>query len=134
MKRWGYRRIEEIIWVKTNQLQRVIRTGSTGHWLNHGKEHCIVGIKGNVELQANLDCDVIMSEVRQTSRKPDEIYNLIERMFPHSLKLEIFGRPHNTNKNWITVGNQIEGVFIQDINYFIKINNYLKLYTSTFKS
>ena len=25
-------RIEEIIWVKTNQLQRIIRTGRTGHW------------------------------------------------------------------------------------------------------
>ena len=44
---WGYRRVDEIIWVKTNQLQRLIRTGRTGHWLNHGKEHCLVGIKGN---------------------------------------------------------------------------------------
>ncbi len=25
-----YERIEEIIWVKTNQLQRIIRTGRTG--------------------------------------------------------------------------------------------------------
>ena len=39
---WGYKRIDEIIWVKTNQLQRIIRTGRTGHWLNHGKEHCLV--------------------------------------------------------------------------------------------
>ena len=34
---WGYERIGELIWVKTNQLQRLIRTGRTGHWLNHGK-------------------------------------------------------------------------------------------------
>ena len=38
-----YQRIDELIWVKTNQLQRIIRTGRTGHWLNHGKEHCLVG-------------------------------------------------------------------------------------------
>lgn len=37
-----YERVDEIIWVKTNQLQRIIRTGRTGHWLNHGKEHCLV--------------------------------------------------------------------------------------------
>jgi len=37
-----YERIDELIWVKTNQLQRIIRTGRTGHWLNHGKEHCLV--------------------------------------------------------------------------------------------
>ena len=31
---WGYKRVDELIWVKTNQLQRLIRTGRTGHWLN----------------------------------------------------------------------------------------------------
>lgn len=34
--------------MKTNQLQRIIRTGRTGHWLNHGKEHCLVGTGGLV--------------------------------------------------------------------------------------
>merc|ERR1712112_407871 len=74
---WGYTRVEEIIWVKTNQLQRIIRTGRTGHWINHSKEHCLVGVKGNPKVNHNFDCDVIVSEVRETSRKPDEIYNLI---------------------------------------------------------
>ncbi len=27
---WGYERVDELIWVKTNQLQRIIRTGRTG--------------------------------------------------------------------------------------------------------
>ena len=39
---WGYKRVDELIWVKTNQLQQLIRTGRTGHWLNHSKEHCLV--------------------------------------------------------------------------------------------
>jgi len=111
---WGYTRIEEIIWVKTNQLQRIIRTGRTGHWINHSKEHCLVGIKGNPRMNRNLDCDVIVSEVRETSRKPDEIYNLIERMFPNCQKLELFGRPHNVHENWITCGNQLDGVRLCD--------------------
>ena len=82
-------------------------------------EHCIIGIKGNPALNRNIDCDVIVSEVRETSRKPDEIYNLIERLSPNTRKLgkltwqlmcivcanfmwllfgnsEIFGRQHNT--------------------------------------
>lgn len=45
LKLWGYERVDEIIWVKTNQLQRIIRTGRTGHWLNHGKEHCLVSVQ-----------------------------------------------------------------------------------------
>lgn len=73
---WGYKRIEEMIWVKTNQLQRIIRTGRTGHWLNHSKEHCLVGIKGDPLVNRNIDTDVIVAEVRETSRKPDEVSGL----------------------------------------------------------
>lgn len=91
---------------KIIQLQRVIRTGRTGHWLNHTKEHMLVGVKTHVDEAGNLkfpswvnrglDTDVIVSEVRETSRKPDEVYGLIERMCPGGRKVEIFGRKHNT--------------------------------------
>ena len=43
-----------------------------------------------------IDTDVVVSEVRETSRKPDEVYELIERMCPGGRKVEIFGRKHNT--------------------------------------
>ncbi|KAK3864376.1 hypothetical protein Pcinc_028539 [Petrolisthes cinctipes] len=110
LKLWGYERVDEIIWVKTNQLQRIIRTGRTGHWLNHGKEHCLVGMKGNPKINRGLDGDVIVAEVRATSHKPDEIYGIIERLSPGTRKLELFGRPHNVQPNWVTLGNQLEGV------------------------
>lgn len=64
---WGYKRVDELIWVKTNQLQRLIRTGRTGHWLNHSKEHCLVGVKGSPQINRNLDCDVLVAEVWQSS-------------------------------------------------------------------
>lgn len=112
---WGYERCDELIWVKTNQLQRIIRTGRTGHWLNHGKEHCLVGIKGNPkDINRALDCDVIVAEVRATSHKPDEIYGIIERLSPGTRKIELFGRPHNVQPNWITLGNQVDGVRLID--------------------
>lgn len=115
LKLWGYERCDEIIWVKTNQLQRIIRTGRTGHWLNHGKEHCLVGIKGRPkEINRGLDCDVIVAEVRATSHKPDEIYGIIERLSPGTRKIELFGRPHNVQPNWITLGNQLDGVQLID--------------------
>ncbi|KAK4769160.1 hypothetical protein SAY86_027310 [Trapa natans] len=111
---WGYKRVEEIIWVKTNQLQRIIRTGRTGHWLNHSKEHCLVGIKGNPEVNRNIDTDVIVAEVRETSRKPDEMYPLLERISPRTRKLELFARMHNTHAGWISLGNQLNGVRLVD--------------------
>lgn len=112
---WGYQRVDELIWVKTNQLQRIIRTGRTGHWLNHGKEHCLVGVKGNLKnINRGLDCDVIVAEVRATSHKPDEIYGIIERLSPGTRKIELFGRPHNIQPNWVTLGNQVDGVKLID--------------------
>jgi mRNA (2'-O-methyladenosine-N6-)-methyltransferase len=46
-------------------------------------------------------------QVRATSHKPDEIYGLIERISPGTRKLEIFGRQHNCQNNWVTLGNQL---------------------------
>ncbi|KAF9534361.1 MT-A70-domain-containing protein [Crepidotus variabilis] len=127
---WGYQRVDELVWVKTNQLQRVIRTGRTGHWLNHTKEHLLIGVKRptaaseNVTSQTTpsthptrlpfptrsnpgLSPDVLVSEVRETSRKPDEIYGIIERLCPGGRKVEIFGRKHNIRPGWLTLGNQL---------------------------
>jgi mRNA (2'-O-methyladenosine-N6-)-methyltransferase len=61
-------------------------------------------------MNSGLDSDVIVAEVRATSRKPDEIYGMIERLSPRTRKVELFGRPHNVQPNWITLGNQLDGV------------------------
>ncbi|KAL6556237.1 hypothetical protein OROGR_005525 [Orobanche gracilis] len=111
---WGYKCVEEIIWVKTNQLQRIIRTGRTGHWLNHSKEHCLVGVKGNPEVNRNIDTDVIVAEVRETSRKPDEMYPMLERISPRTRKLELFARMNNVQAGWLSLGNQLQGVRLVD--------------------
>ena len=103
-------------------MQRLIRTGRTGHWLNHSKEHCLIGIKGNPKLNKNLDCDVLVSEVRETSRKPDEIYELIERMKPGGRKLELFARPHNRRKGWVSLGNQLPGIYFVEQDMIDRFN------------
>jgi len=52
--------------------------------------------------------------VRETSRKPDEIYLLIERMFPGGRKSELFARPHNRRPGWISLGNQLPGIYLKE--------------------
>lgn len=44
---------------------------------------------------------------RETSRKPDEIYSVLDRLCPSGRKLELFGRKHNTRPGWMTLGNQL---------------------------
>jgi mRNA (2'-O-methyladenosine-N6-)-methyltransferase len=35
-------------------------------------------------------------------------------MCPGGKKIELFGRPHNCKPGWITLGNQLPGVYIKD--------------------
>jgi mRNA (2'-O-methyladenosine-N6-)-methyltransferase len=77
----------------------------------------LVGVKTRTDAAGNLtfpswvnrglDTDVIVSEVRETSRKPDEVYGLIERMCPGGRKIEIFGRKHNTRPGWVAANDFI---------------------------
>lgn len=105
LAQWGYVVSDEIIWIKLNQLRRTIVTGRTGHWLNHSKEHLLLGIKGNpLWLNRKVDMDVIISGTRETLRKPDELYGMVDRMVGrHSRKLEIFGRDHNIRPGWFSM-------------------------------
>lgn len=114
LKKWGYKVVNQLTWVKTSQLVRTISTGRTGHWLNHSKEHLLVGMKGNPKwLSKGVDPQLLVSSTRETSRKPDEIYGIIERLVgPRVKKLEIFGRQHNTRPGWVTIGNQLEGTHL----------------------
>ncbi|KAL3232658.1 N6-adenosine-methyltransferase IME4 [Nakaseomyces bracarensis] len=116
LQKWGYRVTNEISWVKTNQLGRTIVTGRTGHWLNHSKEHLLVGLKGDPTwINRNVDVDLIVAPTRETSHKPDDLYGIVERLVGlHSRKLEIFGRTHNLRPGWLTIGNQLDGVHLVD--------------------
>ena len=114
---WGYKIVNEISWIKTNQLGRTIVTGRTGHWLNHSKEHLLVGVKGDAKwVNRHIDVDLIVSGTRETSRKPDELYGMVERLVGrHARKLEMFGKDHNTRPGWVTIGNQLTGTVIYEL-------------------
>ena len=119
MQLWGYEYVDEVVWVKTNQIGGTVRSGRTGHWFNHNKEHCLIGMKGDVSWSSfgkyRQDCDVIVAPVRETSRKPDELYEMVERMVGgDKYCLELFGRSHNLRNSWITIGNQLNGNRISD--------------------
>lgn len=107
----GYKIGNELSWIKINQLCRTIVTGRTGHWLNHSKEHLLIGYKGNIDnwlLLRQQDLDLIVSQTRETGRKPNELYEILERLCgAHSINLELFGRENNLREGWVTLGNEV---------------------------
>ena len=70
---------------------------------------------GDIHLHAlhrHVEWPVPPLQVRATSHKPDEIYGIIERLAPGTRKIELFGRMHNVQPNWVTLGNQLDGTRI----------------------
>jgi mRNA (2'-O-methyladenosine-N6-)-methyltransferase len=82
--KWGFRRAEDIVWVKTNRAQASVRqkggletskdddrqTGTGGEGLfASSKEHCLMGIRGTVRrstdtrfVHCNVDTDILVWE------------------------------------------------------------------------
>ncbi|EIE76960.1 hypothetical protein RO3G_01664 [Rhizopus delemar RA 99-880] len=93
MEKWGYTYVDDITWVKQTVNRRMAK--GHGYYLQHAKETCLVG------------SDVIFSERRGQSQKPEELYELIEELVPNGKYLEIFGRKNNLRDYWVTIGNEL---------------------------
>lgn len=122
LRKWGYRRCEDIIWVKTNRqdsasTKQIHALTSTEHNVfQHTKEHCLMGIKGTVRrsqdghlINANIDTDIIISEepLHGSTAKPQEFYSIIEHFSLGRRRLELFGTDQNIRRGWVTLGKEI---------------------------
>uniref|UniRef100_A0ACD5Z9X3 Uncharacterized protein n=1 Tax=Avena sativa TaxID=4498 RepID=A0ACD5Z9X3_AVESA len=117
LKKWGFRRCEDVCWIKTNKknassgLRHDSRT-----LLQHSKEHCLMGIKGTVRrstdghvIHANIDTDIIIAEepTDGSTKKPDDMYRIIEHFALGKRRLELFGEDHNIRPGWLTLGKDL---------------------------
>jgi N6-adenosine-specific RNA methylase IME4 len=117
LKKWNFRRCEDIVWIKTNKhnfKRRFYNDNDT--LLQHTKEHCLVGIRGQVKrgvdghfIHANIDTDVIVSEEppHGSTEKPQELYRIIERFCLGRKRIELFGEDHNRRPGWLTLGKSL---------------------------
>jgi hypothetical protein len=75
--------VDDIAWVKATVNRRMAK--GHGFYLQHAKETCLVGLKGEdpPNTQGNRCSDVIFSERRGQSQKPEEIYHIMEALVPN---------------------------------------------------
>ncbi|KAF8379540.1 hypothetical protein HHK36_028979 [Tetracentron sinense] len=117
LKKWGFRRCEDICWVKTNKTNATPGLRHDSHTLfQHSKEHCLMGIKGTVRrstdghiIHANIDTDIIIAEEPPygSTMKPEDMYRIIEHFSLGRRRLELFGEDHNIRSGWLTVGKEL---------------------------
>ena len=110
LKKWGFRRCEDICWVKMNQKNSsnfVVKNVDSDAILHRTKEHCLMGIKGTVVrsvdtnfIHTNIDIDLIITEETDYANpdKPEEIFEIIEHFCLGKRRLYLFGRDNTGNE------------------------------------
>lgn len=110
LQKWGYTYVDRITWVKKTASGNIAI--SQGYYFLHSSEICLVGVKydakgKSLEFISKTSNDLLFAEIREKSRKPDQLYHIIERMVPGGRKVEIFARNHNMRPGWLSLGNQL---------------------------
>lgn len=98
--------IEEIVWVKLTNKMNLAKCH--GYYLQHAKETCLVGMRGDFQFDRERLKNVIIAQRREQSQKPNELYEIIESIAPGASFLEIFGRRNNLRSHWTTIGNELD--------------------------
>lgn len=105
MRRWGFTYKSNIVWYKIRKDGGPDRRG-VGFYFRNVTEIVLFGIRGKNNrtlTPGRTQPNVIVSRKREHSRKPDELYDIIEACSPGPF-LELFARKHR--KSWITWGNE----------------------------
>jgi N6-adenosine-specific RNA methylase IME4 len=105
MGHWGFIYKTNIIWHKIRKDGGPDGRG-VGFYFRNTTEIVLFGIKGNLRTlkPGRRQVNIIRSQKREHSKKPDELYEIIEKCSPGPY-LELFAR--GVRKNWVQWGNQV---------------------------
>jgi N6-adenosine-specific RNA methylase IME4 len=105
---WGFDLKTILTW------EKITKAGTphigTGHWLRNCTEHCALAIRGNVKAFAGRELTnestILHAPRRQHSRKPEQFFELVEKLCPDMTKLEMFAR--SSRVGWDCWGDQAD--------------------------
>jgi N6-adenosine-specific RNA methylase IME4 len=97
---WGFTYCTNVVWTKDKW--------GLGYWVRNQHELLLIATRGNppTPLPESRPSSVITAARREHSRKPDEAYELIERMYPGLPRIELFAR--HARPGWAAWGNQAQ--------------------------
>jgi N6-adenosine-specific RNA methylase IME4 len=101
---WGFKYKTNMVWVKTD----LVKPGS-GFYVRGRHELLFICTRGAfTPLDKNISPpigSVIEADIQEHSRKPEDIYSIIETLYPGCNYIELFAR--NKRSGWASYGNEI---------------------------
>ena len=102
---WRFRYCTAGAWAKQSSTGRAWAFG-TGYVLRSAAEFFLVGTIGKPRLGSKSVRNLIVAPVREHSRKPDAIYDAIERLTPDVARGELFAR--QSRPGWEAGGLEVD--------------------------
>lgn len=96
MKAWGFTYKTCITWVKHRSI--------FGYYFKGQTEQLLFGVKGRLPPADRRQVTVLFADIRKHSQKPNEIYEVIEKVSPPPY-LELFARQRHNG--WDVWGNEV---------------------------
>lgn len=97
LKAWGFEYKTNLVWTKSRH--------TAGFYVFGQHELLLIGVKGSLLPIGEKPKSIILGENKVHSKKPEEVYSIIETMYPGLKKIELFARSEKEGfESW---GNQI---------------------------
>jgi ParB/RepB/Spo0J family partition protein len=93
---WGFEQKTILTWVKNKM--------GMGDWLRGQTEHCLLAVRGNPTVVLTNETTVLHAPRRAHSQKPDEFYDLVEKLCPAPRYAYLFAR--NARPHWDGHGDE----------------------------
>lgn len=98
MRAWGFKYKSNLVWVKSKI--------ATGYWFRNQHEILLIGTSGDFPSHhSKTVSSLVIDPTREHSRKPDRVYEIIERYYPSETKIELFARTKRFG--WTAWGNEV---------------------------
>ena len=112
LEAWGFKYITKAFtWVKTNK-NGTIKLGM-GHYTRANSEDVILGVRGKrLERADKSVSQIIIAPAEEHSKKPGEVRERINKLYPNTRKIELFSRTENPG--WISLGYDINNKDIRE--------------------
>ena len=104
VRKWGFRYVTVAFnWIKTNKRKGTPFMGM-GNWTRANAEICVFGVRGKLKRKSNKVSQIVLSPLREHSRKPDEIRDKIVDLMGDLPRIELFAR--QKVNGWDSWGNE----------------------------
>lgn len=101
LKAWGFTYRCSFYWVKSQM--------GLGQYMRNASETLLMGTKGKMPVAFKSQANWAFMPRQEHSHKPEEMYAIIERLYPNCDYLELFARKRPSNPDWYIWGNEAEG-------------------------